>query len=409
MLDRYEEPGCSICGASEYQVLYRGSQSTGSSLGDVTVSVAQCGACGFIYNSPRIRVDLLAQYYYTSSVASGQVYRDESAQGYYPRLNAERARSLSAFLSARQAGRLLDIGCGSGGFLDALRGCGLDKWELCGLDPSATACEKARAKGYRVEQACLGDEDFPPRTFDGISLVSVLEHLPDPRAALARVRKLLKPDGIVFIEVPNVLQPDLSVSGYFSLEHIQHFTQASLARLMRDCGWEETLSSQVQKGHAIRLVGTRRLSDWGDWHMSEFPDDADEAGRAVRHYAIQEARFLKHINQQLRTTLDAWKRTGRTSAVYGAGIHTASMMSHIDLWYYCDYLLDGDPRKQGTEFLGKKIFAPEEMLALGIDCILVSSQRFQEEIVRRIHEIAGPDIEIVTCYNPSAQASGEQA
>ena len=62
-------------------------------------------------------------------------------------------------------------------------------------------------------------------------------------------------------------------------------------------------------------------------------------------------------------------------------------------------MIDGDPMKQGTTFLDFPVFAPEQIVELGIDAILVSSHRFQDEIVSKIRQVAGENIEIALCYD----------
>lgn len=395
----YEVPDCPLCNSDHRQQLYQRTKRTGTSLGDVTVSVAQCTQCGFVYNSPRIRADTLKEYYFSSPLASGQVYRDESSQGYYPQLNVARAKHFMDFLKQRSKGRLLDVGCGVGGFLDALKACGLEGWEFYGLEPSHNACESACSKGYIVDPNYLGEDCFSEKSFDAITLVSVLEHLPNPREALARVRHLLKPDGIIYVEVPNLLNPEISLSGCFSLEHIQHFTPASLAALFRSFGWTEIVSDATRQGHNLSLIGSSDLSVWGDGELEEFPPDRETATQVIQQYAREEDAFLQVLDKRVGSVLDSWWQAKRKVAIYGAGIHSIGLTTYFNLQKYCDYFIDGDPKKQGVGFLGLSVHAPEDITSLGIECILVSSQRFQGEIVRKIRDIAGEQVEIAVCYD----------
>lgn len=399
--DIYEEPNCPVCNTVQRSQLYQRTKRTESSLGDVTISVAQCSQCGFVYNSPRVRDAILKDYYLYSPLASGQVFRDESARGYYPQLNAARAKFLSSFLESRKNCRLLDIGCGVGGFLDALKATGIEGWEFFGMEPSRNACDAARLKGYAVEHACLAEDSLPEKSFDAISLVSVLEHLLNPREALARVHQLLKPDGIIYVEVPNLLKPEISLSGCFSLEHIQHFTPASLADLLQSFGITELVSDAEKQGSNLRIAGSKNLSAWGGGELEIFSSDRKLADKIIRQYAHDEGVFLQMLDVRVRAVLDAWRNAKRKVAIYGAGIHTIGLTAYFDLQNYCDCFLDGDPKKHGTEFLGLSVHSPAEIIPLEIDCILVSSQRFQDEIVRKIRETAGEKVEIAVCYDES--------
>ena len=397
--DIYESPGCPICSAVKNISLYRRNIRTGTKLGEVDIIVSQCSGCGFVYNSLRVRQEILSEYYYSNPLASGQVYRDEGSQGYYTSLNFSRAQFFSELLKKQSSGKLLDIGCGMGGFLDALRQEKMNDWQLFGLEPSIEASSQAKAKGYTVETAMLADDVFSLSSFDAISLVSVLEHLPDLQQTLKRVSTLLKPDGIVFIEVPNLLSPELSLTGFFSLEHIQHFTPSSLASLLREYGLSDIIVDPDAAENIIRIIASPKMEFWSDAILEEFSDDHKEATSAVKKYAASEKEMLERLTENVSGSLVRWQKQGCNIAIYGAGAHTVELMSHFDLHAFSSILIDGDPMKQGTTFLDFPVFAPEQIVELGIDAILVSSHRFQDEIVSKIRQVAGENIEIALCYD----------
>jgi len=142
-------------------------------------------------------------------------------------------------LLGKRPGRALDLGCGNGDFLATLKRRG---WEVYGTEFSSAACELARAKGVRVHQGDLVSANFPAQSFDVITLWHVFEHLPDPLAELAEVRRILRDDGLLVIEVPNsgCLTLRLSKQGWYPLDvprHLQHYTPATLQRLLREAGF----------------------------------------------------------------------------------------------------------------------------------------------------------------------------
>lgn len=104
----------------------------------------------------------------------------------------------------RPNGRLLDVGCSTGEFLASARAAG---YEVVGLEPSASAAERAQGRGLEVHRRsprAFADE-LPARrgAFDVVTLLHVLEHLPSPGAALDATHDLLAPDGVIVIQVPN--------------------------------------------------------------------------------------------------------------------------------------------------------------------------------------------------------------
>ena len=72
--------------------------------------------------------------------------------------------------------------------------------------------------------------------------------------------------------------------------------------------------------------------------------------------------------------------------------------SLIDLKQFTDYFIDGDVSKQGLKFLDKEILPPEAIIELNIEAVLISSQRFAQEMKQRLRKVAGKKLEVATCY-----------
>lgn len=97
--------------------------------------------------------------------------------------------------------RLLDAGCGTGEFLVRMRDAG---WDVRGVEPHPPSAAVAREAGLEVEQVGLNEARLEKRSFHAISLNHVIEHLHDPRGAVARCRELLQPGAALWIATPNV-------------------------------------------------------------------------------------------------------------------------------------------------------------------------------------------------------------
>lgn len=135
---------------------------------------------------------------------------------------------------------LLDIGCGSGLLLHLARGRG---FEPHGMDISEQAVALARER-YRIPvlQGKVGDDIWPPGQFDFVTMFHVLEHLPDPLAALRYVRRILKPDGHLIIQVPNVesLQARIFGARWYGLDvprHLINFSPHAANLLLQKSGF----------------------------------------------------------------------------------------------------------------------------------------------------------------------------
>ena len=97
--------------------------------------------------------------------------------------------------------RLLDVGCGNGGFLIFARSAG---WDVVGLDLDPKAVKAARSQGLDVRGGNLDVIDPDRDSFDGITLGHVIEHVHDPISVLRQCHALLKPCGWIWLDTPNV-------------------------------------------------------------------------------------------------------------------------------------------------------------------------------------------------------------
>ena len=143
-------------------------------------------------------------------------------------------------------GRVLDIGCASGGLLAVLRpGAG----HLAGLELSPTAAAAAAQVGDQIVCGALADDGLPfeAGSFDLVVLADVLEHLADPGAGLARATAWCRPGGAVLVSVPNVAHWHARLtllrgrwpqddSGTFDAGHLRWFTHESLRALLAGAG-----------------------------------------------------------------------------------------------------------------------------------------------------------------------------
>lgn len=136
--------------------------------------------------------------------------------------------------------RVLDIGCGSGAFLRYMSqgGC-----EIHGTELEGPAYDRAsRVEGIHLTPDALVDESFPPEHFDAITLWHVLEHLREPVAVVRLVHRFLKPEGLLFIEVPDLDSAQARLFGRHWLHldpprHLYQYTSGALDRLLTGNGF----------------------------------------------------------------------------------------------------------------------------------------------------------------------------
>lgn len=136
--------------------------------------------------------------------------------------------------------RLLDAGCGPGYFVRAARDAGFD---ACGVEVSRYAVEFAqRELGVDVRHGTVSVPDLPAGSFDVVTMWDVIEHLPEPLAALRAVAGVLRPGGLFMLSTGDYASLVARLSGrhwhLFNLpEHLWFFTPGSLRRLLRRAGF----------------------------------------------------------------------------------------------------------------------------------------------------------------------------
>jgi 2-polyprenyl-3-methyl-5-hydroxy-6-metoxy-1,4-benzoquinol methylase len=155
------------------------------------------------------------------------------------RLTAEKRQFYAMYLSDLNPGRVLDVGCGDGRFLYRMHRKG---WSGVGLDFDLNAIEAAKEMygkyGFELLQTDLISARFPDNSFDAVTMNHVIEHVSDPGALLAEVKRILKPGGRMVSITPNVQSWAHSIFGdcWRGLEiprHLQIFSLPALANCAR--------------------------------------------------------------------------------------------------------------------------------------------------------------------------------
>ncbi len=209
----------------------------------------RCTSCGCIFQHPLPDSAALASFYPQNywwsekrrAGASLAFSRMERAYREFVALDHVRFLEQCAAGSGKS---LLDIGCGSGTFLHLAERRG---FRPHGMDVSPHAVEAAQEQ-YRlpVRQGDIGSDVWSGYKFDFITMFHVLEHLPDPRKALASAAELLMPGGSLILQVPNAasVQARLFGARWYGFDvprHLINFTPESLAHLLAAAGFSGRL------------------------------------------------------------------------------------------------------------------------------------------------------------------------
>jgi 2-polyprenyl-3-methyl-5-hydroxy-6-metoxy-1,4-benzoquinol methylase len=170
----------------------------------------------------------------------------------------------SRALKVVPGGRLLDVGCGDGRFLDLARRIG---WKTQGIEPDAVASERARSRGLSVLTATLEQARLPSASFDAVTMHHIVEHLPDPMRTLREAARILKEDGRLAVFTPNLSSYHHRVfrEDWRDLDPPRHFylfSEKNLPCLLESAGFEivELRSSHRWGAHIACVSASLRRS-----------------------------------------------------------------------------------------------------------------------------------------------------
>lgn len=206
----------------------------------------ECMNCALVYLWPQPSKEELVQYYTsettTARYAESPMSSVKYAEARYGKLIKLLSTKSTGFRNPTR-GRLLDIGCGNGEFLQVASEHG---WLVSGteLSPSAV-CSAARVVGGQIYGGDIEALNLKGEQFDLITMYHVIEHLLDPVATLAELRRLLKKGGWLFVETPNIHGLGARIKGkaWSSIcppEHIVYFNQRSLRHCLSEAGFAAT-------------------------------------------------------------------------------------------------------------------------------------------------------------------------
>ena len=149
------------------------------------------------------------------------------------------ARSHCGLLAPlKPGGRLLDVGCATGFFLEAAS----EHWDVTGVELSAFAAGYARREfGHNVLNGDIAEVDLPDAAFDVVTLWNTVEHVSDPRNVIAHVARVAAPDALIVLTTGNSAGPlarrDLANWNLMTPpEHLYFFDPATITRLLVGAG-----------------------------------------------------------------------------------------------------------------------------------------------------------------------------
>lgn len=250
------EVGCPLCAGTRFQARYHKNGLT----------IVQCSGCALLFVNPRPEPEAIASVYVERYFSDGggefpgASYLDHAEE----KLETARLR-LKLLERFARPGRLLDVGCGAGYFVRAAKEA---RWDASGLEPSPVAAAFGRERlGVQITEGVVGSVRFLEGRFDVVTMLDVIEHLDSPLHELGEIKQVLKPDGWLMIETPNVSGRLVRLLGdwhpyYRPWEHLTYFTPTTLLPLLERAGFSvQTLGGGSKYVSVYYLVSVAASSN----------------------------------------------------------------------------------------------------------------------------------------------------
>ncbi len=231
---------CNLCGSENRQILYQLRDWACDTPG--LFSLVKC-ECGLVYLNPRPTEATIRNYYPSNYIPFYQPasLHSDIHQWLYYRKWRSRCHQVWAVRGRLAEDRILDIGCSSGLFLQALSYYA-PTWKTHGVEVDPDMAALGQQSGLAVMTGDVAQAAYPDDYFDVITLWDVFEHLHDPKQNLVEIARILKPSGHLFISVPNLNSLDAWLFqqywiGYDTPRHLYIYNAETLRRYLTSTGF----------------------------------------------------------------------------------------------------------------------------------------------------------------------------
>ncbi len=246
---------CPVCNENRFKIINIADRH------NIGLPISMCQLCGMVTTNPRPDAgwydEFYRKYFWQVYVGNDEQDLDSLFINDHYALKGERIGSLILQEMKRPECNYLDAGCGLGGLVMYLQK-KRENWKIDALEPSKRAAEYTMKHGINVINA--GFDDFPvtDKKYDFISLVHVLEHCLNPLQVLARISCLLTDDGMIYVEIPDVMSNHWRGKEFFHIAHVHYFDTEIFKRLV----------SKTPLG--IKIITPSPVPEYWPWATSYF-------------------------------------------------------------------------------------------------------------------------------------------
>jgi 2-polyprenyl-3-methyl-5-hydroxy-6-metoxy-1,4-benzoquinol methylase len=299
---------CPICNHNDFRLI------TCENRHAIALPLSICAFCGLVLINPRPRADWFEDFY---KKYFWEAYVDMHVHSMEELFEIDKCKEKAEAIGtailgeiSRPSLRYLDVGCGLGALPDYISN-NAEGWTVEAIEPSKQAVDFIHRtfNSFTVTNMSLDRLIEVKHRYDVVSIVHVLEHTLDPSLFLKRICNLLSEDGMLYVEVPNILSDKWQGKDFLHVAHTLYFDESSLRAALETSGYR-----------VIKVIDAPEKKYW-PWALGVFAARKAHAGefKLTRLSKAELARKINHVKSRIRPADTAGEGAGSFWKLLGPG------------------------------------------------------------------------------------------
>ena len=343
--------------------------------------VIQCSNCGMTYADISWTKNDIDEYYKNCNIYDNISFVKKNVYDNHYRQVLNKLKNIS------KRANIIDVGCGNGELLNLLKKSGYKN--ICGLDPSPSSIKYVSDK-YNINCILGSVYDLDNNLYGKYDLVifsGVLEHVLYPDECIKNLKKLLRPDGVLFLIMPNAQgfgDYICDIPNYFNFEHINYFTPNTLDILCRRNNLlrvspDEWLK-EVTLTQPCELIMSAMYKV--DENIDVFNIICDNTGKESILKFMQKIDSKKlELSNKIKDILEQ----NNSVIIWGSGSFAGTLFANYpELRDKVKWIVDNNSKRWGQIFWDKEIKSPQSLYSLQdipiLICVMLNNNEVMEQI-----------------------------